>query len=282
MKLAISSYTFSWGFGTAGYPQPAAPLTPERLLAIARSMSVSTVQIADNSPLDELDPSRLDELIARARDEGITLELGTSGTDPENLRRYVQLATRCGAEVLRSVPKGTVAIGDEEADRAFTDATVASVSSVVDELEAAGVTLCLENYEGYSVHSLRRAIDRLASTRVRVCLDSLNSLGRSEGYETVVDALADVTGNLHVKDYRARRLDHRLGYLVEGTPAGEGDLPIRALLRTVPPDVSVVLEQWTPWAGSIEETTTREMDWARRSVAYLAPLVEEIRTERAP
>ncbi|MFW5744172.1 MAG: sugar phosphate isomerase/epimerase family protein, partial [Spirochaetota bacterium] len=212
MKLAISSYTFSWGFGTAGYPQPAQPLTPERLIGIAVSFGVSTVQIADNAPLDELDPVRVDELFARAREEGIALELGTSGTEPDNLLRYLELATRCGASVLRSVPKGTVPIGDVEADRAFTDATVASVSSVVDDFEAAGVTLCLENYEGYSVHSLRRAVDRIASDRVRVCLDSLNSLGRSEGYETVVGALACVTGNLHVKDYRARRLDHRLGY----------------------------------------------------------------------
>ncbi len=281
MKLAISSYTFSWGFGTSGYPQPAEPLTPERLIGIAASLGVSTVQIADNAPLDELDRVRVDELFARAREDGIALELGTGGTEPDNLLRYLELATRCEARVLRSVPRGTVSMGDDEADRAFTDATVASVSAVVDDFEAAGVTLCLENYEGYSVHSLRRAVDRIGSARVRVCLDSLNSLGRSEGYETVVHALADVTGNLHVKDYRARRLDHRLGYLVEGTPAGEGDLPVRALLRSVPPEVSVVLEQWTPWSGSIEETSALEMDWARRSVASLAPLVEEIDTERA-
>lgn len=282
MNLAISSYTFSWGFGTAGYPQPGGPLTPERLLEVATSLGVSTVQIADNAPLDDLASSRVDDLFARARSESIALELGTSGTDPDNLRRYLELAARCGATVLRSVPRGTVPIGDDEADRAFTDATVASVSTIVDDFEAAGVTLCLENYEGYSVRSLRRAIDRIGSQRVRVCLDSLNSLGRSEGYETVVDSLAGVTGNLHVKDYRARRLDHRLGYLVEGTPAGEGDLPVRALLRSVPPEVSVVLEQWTPWSGSIDETTALEMDWARRSVAWLAPLVEETDAEAAP
>lgn len=276
MNLAIGSYTFSWGFGTAGYPQPTESLTPERLLEVASSLGVSTVQIADNAPLHELDSSRVDDFCARARGEGIALEMGTSGTDPDNLRRYLELATRCGATVLRSVPRGTVQMGDEEADRAFTDATVASVSAVVDELEAAGVTLCLENYEGYPVHSLRRAIDRIASKRVRVCLDSLNSLGRSEGYETVVDALADVTGNLHVKDYRARRLDHRLGYLVEGTPAGEGDLPLRNLLQRVPAGVTVVLEQWTPWSDTIEATVELEREWARQSVAYLAPLVEEV------
>ena len=273
MKLGISSYTFPWGFGIQGYPAPNPPLTLDGLVSRASELGVDFVQIADNVALEELGAARRQELFERAREAGVGIELGTRGTSRETLLRYVEMAGECGATILRSVPTATVAPGDEEGARSFVESTSREIASVLPELERSGVTLCLENYEGLSVATLAELVRGLDTPLVRVCLDSLNSLGRSEGYETVVSSLAPLTGNLHIKDYSIGRVDHRLGFTVVGTAAGDGDLPIRDLTRSVPDGVSAVVELWTPWMGSIEATVGEEARWARSSVAYLRGLV---------
>ncbi len=273
MKLGISSYTFPWGFGIQGYPAPEQPLMLEGLVSRASELGVDLVQIADNAPLDELGAARRQELFALAREAGVGIELGARGTSRETLLRYVEMAGECGATILRSVPTATVAPGDEEGAQSFVAETTREIASVLPELERSGVTLCLENYEGLSVATLAELVRGLDTPLVRVCLDSLNSLGRSEGYETVVSSLAPLTGNLHVKDYSIGRVDHRLGFTVAGTPAGEGNLPITNLVTRVPPGVTAVLELWTPWQGSIEATVGEEARWARSSVDFLRGLI---------
>ncbi|MFW5743217.1 MAG: sugar phosphate isomerase/epimerase family protein [Spirochaetota bacterium] len=273
MKLGISSYTFPWGFGIRGYPAPEPPLTLEGLVTRASELGVDVVQIADNARLDELGARWRRDLFARAREAGVGIELGTRGTSRQSLLRYVEMAGECGATILRSVPTAAVAPGDEAGARSFVESTSREIASILPELERAGVTLCLENYEGLSVATLAELVRGLDTPHVRVCLDSLNSLGRSEGYETVVSSLAPLTGNLHIKDYTIRRVDHRLGFTVVGTAAGDGELPICDLVPSVSDRVSLVIELWTPWMGSIEATVGEEARWARSSVDYLRGVI---------
>ncbi len=274
MKLGISSYTFPWGFGIQGYPAPEPPLTLEGLVSRASELGVDLVQIADNVALERLDAARRKELFRHARESGVGIELGTRGTSPETLLRYVEMAAECGATILRSVPTTTVAPGDAERAHSFLAETTREIASVLPDLERSGVTLCLENYEGLSVATLAELVRGLNTLRVRVCLDSLNSLGRSEGYETVVSSLAPLIGNLHIKDYSIRRVDHRLGFTVTGAPAGEGDLPINDLVTRVLPGVTAILELWTPWMGSTEITVVEEERWARSSIRYLKKVLQ--------
>lgn len=119
----------------------------------------------------------------------------------------------------------------------------------------------------------------VGSTSVRVCLDSLNSLGRSEGYDEVVTLLGPLTGNLHVKDYTIRRVDHRLGFVVEGRPAGDGDLPFDDLLTRVPDTMSAIVELWTPWQGSLDATIELEARWAQQSTAALRDAIGRRKTK---
>jgi hypothetical protein len=63
-----------------------------------------------------------------------------------------------------------------------------------------------------------------------------------------------------------------MGYEVIGCPAGEGKLEIEWLLnelRRQGRNPSVILEQWTPWVGSIESTIAMEEAWAARSIRFL-------------
>ena len=78
--------------------------------------------------------------------------------------------------------------------------------------------------------------------------------------------------NLHVKDFAIERPDHKMGFLVEGRPAGQGRLDVLWLLETLHGmgrDPNAILELWTPWQNGIEATVALEDAWAVASVAYL-------------
>lgn len=272
MTIGVSSYTFPWAIGIPGQPVPRSPMSCQDLLDATIELGVSRLQIADNLPVHELSEEERRRLFTSAREGGVEIELGMRGADQKAIERYIVLSRACSAQVLRTVPTIGVAPDDAEGERSIVAELVASARAVLPQLEEAGIVLCFENYEELPVSALREVIDTVASPNVRVCVDTVNSLGRGEGLGLVVDILGPVSGNLHIKDFATRRLDHRLGFLVEGRAAGDGQLPIRSLLASAPRDISVVVELWTPWQGDIDATVDTEREWARRSVEYLRGL----------
>ena len=109
MKLGISSWSLPWAIGTAGYPRPDRSLDVIGLVEKAVDANAEVVQIADNLPLHELTDPELGRLRDAAQSRGLTLETGTRGFDPEHLARYVMIARRIGARVLRTVISGACA-----------------------------------------------------------------------------------------------------------------------------------------------------------------------------
>jgi sugar phosphate isomerase/epimerase len=64
-----------------------------------------------------------------------------------------------------------------------------------------------------------------------------------------------------------------MGFSVTGTPAGEGrvnfDWVLEELCRHGRTGISVIVEHWPPFAGTIEETLRIEEEWLVRSVKFL-------------
>ena len=84
--------------------------------------------------------------------------------------------------------------------------------------------------------------------------------------------------NLHVKDFSIARPDHKMGFTVEGRPAGQGRLDVPWLLETLrgmERTPNIVLELWTPPQETLQETIALEDDWARSSIEYLGGLMPE-------
>jgi sugar phosphate isomerase/epimerase len=269
MRLGISSYTFNWRCGVDGYPAPAEPATPMRLLETAAACGAGVLQVADNLPLHRLDGCALDALAARSRELDITLETGTRGIRPGALDPYREICRRTGARLLRTL----IDAPDHRPDEAEA---VALLRAAAPAFERAGVTLAIENHDRFPAARLRRMVDAVASHAVGVCLDTANSLGCGEGVATVLDALAEVTVNLHVKDFTVRRLAHGKGFLVTGAPAGQGLLDIPALLarlRAAGRDVSCILELWSEPEATSEAAIEKEDRWAAESLRYLRPFI---------
>jgi sugar phosphate isomerase/epimerase len=279
MQLGIASWSVPWSIGVPEYPRPRRPLDAFGLLEKAAETNVAVVQFADNLPLHELPETELDRLREAACARGLTLEVGTRGLNPEHLERYVAIAHRIGARVLRTVLSGSLCGPDQMAK------AEAELRQVLPELERQGVTLALENNEAFSAAEFASVIRRIASPHVGICLDTANSLGRPELLETVVEHLADLAVVLHAKDYDIRRVDTRMGFSVVGKPAGDGRVDfgwvLAELRRRGRTGISVIVEHWPPFAGTIEETVRIEEEWLSTSVRFLRSKLSIVAEGRA-
>ena len=267
MELGISSWSLPWSVGIRDYPQPPRPLDAIGLLEKAIEVNAAVVQIADNLPLHELLEPELERLREAARARGLTLEAGTRGLDPEHLARYVMITRRIGARVLRTVLSGRLCGPDQMA------AAEEGIRHVLPALAQQGVTLALENNEAFSAAEFAGLMRRIASPLVGICLDTANSLGRPETLETVVQNLAERTVMLHAKDYDIRRIDTRMGFSVVGQPAGDGRVDFEWVLTELRQrgrdQISIIVEHWPPYEGTIETTVRTEEEWLARSVRFL-------------
>jgi sugar phosphate isomerase/epimerase len=265
MRLGIGSWTYGWATGVSGYPPPARPLTAMDLIDRAHTYGLDIAQIADNLPVHELSPAELAGLRDHATESKIDIELGTVGFEPEHLQRYLNLAEFLGARLVRTLLRTPDGNPDLNLAEKY-------IRSVADRFCSAGVVLAIENYEQQSCAELASLVTRIGNPSVRICLDTVNSLGLLETPRQVVEILGPYVQNLHIKDFTIRRLPSKMGFEVIGCPAGEGKLEIDWVFNELHRhgrDPSVILEQWTPWAGSIESTIAREEEWAARGVRFL-------------
>ncbi len=262
MELGISSYTYTWAIGVPGHV-PEKPLDYGGLLKNAEALDVKLVQVADNLPLHELDEKVLMDFYFSAGDAGIQLEAGARGMTESMLKEYIRIAGIIKSPILRFVIDGP----DYKPD---TDTILGIIRNAVPALKEKNVILALENYERLKAREFARIIEKAASDRVGICLDSVNSLGAGEGLETVVEMLGPLTVNLHIKEFQIKRIHHQMGFIIEGLPAGEGMLNVPWLLENVSKQcTSAILEIWTPPEEKLEDTISKEEDWAKKSISYL-------------
>ncbi len=270
MHLGISSWTYTWAVGVPGCP-PQHPLQPRDLLERAAALGVRVLQICDNLPLHKQPEVELAVLARRAGELGVQIEVGTRGIAPEHLLHYLELATRFRSPILRVVV-------DTAEHHPEVDEVVATLRDLAPKFERAGVYLAIENHDRFRARELARIIERIASPQVGICLDTVNSFGALEGPEVVVAALAPLAVNLHLKDFAIRRANHTMGFVVEGCPAGQGQLDVPWLLESVQAhgrEMSAILEQWTPPEPDLAATIVKEAAWAEESICYLRTILPD-------
>lgn len=271
MRLGIGSYTFGWAVGVPGFPAPADPLTSMGLLDKASATGVRVVQIADNLPLHPLSNDELAALRQSAQERGLTLEIGTRGIALDHLRHYLQIARRLESSLLRIVV-------DTVEHQPTQSEIVAILSTIASEAQQHGVTLAIENHDRFPAATLLEIFRRVDHRAVGLCFDTANSLGCMEGADQVLSLLGEHVVNVHVKDVRVSRLPHRFGFVVEGRPAGEGDLNIPQLLhrlRALGRDPNVIVELWPAPEKTMLATIEKESRWADQSIRYLRQFITD-------
>jgi sugar phosphate isomerase/epimerase len=279
MKLGINSYTFMWSIGFQGanpaYPgkaaRPTRPMTAMDLLTKARDLGLRLVQTGPNLDVSQLPDVELDRFIQTAQDWGIELELGTRGLDAQHLANQVALARRMGARLIRTLP--------EVNGKYLVEGRLipAALKPSLNLLEREGIRLAIENGRT-PADELASALDEIGSQNVGVVLDMVNSLAVPEGWKDVTRRLARHVMCLHYKDFTIRRAWHMMGFICEGTPAGQGMVDPEWLfqaLKASPYDFNVIIEQWPSEQASVDETAAVEHAWLAQGVASLRRYVKD-------
>jgi sugar phosphate isomerase/epimerase len=215
--------------------------------------------------LDKLSRSELKTLGANSRELGITLEAGTRGVEPERLRRYLEIAQTIDAHLVRTLTRSADSCPNLEQ-------VIRWIGQVLAEYEAAGVVIAVENNESHTAREYSRLIREFSSRSVGICLDTANSYGAEERAHEVLAELAPHAVCLHYKDFAISRLDHRMGFLVEGRPAGEGRVnaaQVREAVSRSGRGANIIVELWPPFTGTIGGSIAQETAWAERSIAFL-------------
>jgi sugar phosphate isomerase/epimerase len=270
MRLGVSTYTFGWALGVPGYPPPPSPLTVEGLLQKAADLGVRVVQLADDAQLHRLSDAELTSLREAADCRGIELELGLRGIEPDWLLSHLRVAGELRAPLVRVIVEGT--------PHPSTADVVDALRVVVPQFARANVSLAIENHDRFPAASLAAMVEQIDSRYVGICLDTANSIGCAEGLETLLRVLGRWVINLHVKDVRISRPPHRRGFVVEGCPAGQGQIDIPWVLdelRAQGRDPNAILEQWPPPEATIAESVVKEEAWAVESIRYLRRLIPD-------
>jgi sugar phosphate isomerase/epimerase len=195
----------------------------------------------------------------------VQIEVGTRGIQPPHLKRYLDLAQRFASPILRVVV-------DTAEQHPSLEETIEMLRPQLADFQRAGVVLAIENHDRFSAAEFREMLRRLGSGHVGICLDTVNSLGALEGPEVVVATLAPWTVSLHVKDFTIRRVEHQMGFVIEGRPAGEGRLNVPwllAQLQAAGRRPNAILELWPSREPTLEATIAKEHEWVARSLAYL-------------
>ncbi len=250
MELGIGTYCYMWSLAGGR-------LDAHGLLEKAAELGVKRVQFGPNFPLE---PGRADDVIRDARERGLTLEIGMAGLDKEEIRRQLDLCQQAGSPLLRTV------LAEEARNAPPAEWIEQQLQAAVPLLERARIPLALEN----SVTPAAEMARLLKGPWLGATLDTVNSLAICEGWRWVVEHLAPVTLCFHVKDFIVRREWHRMGFRVEGRPAGRGQLDIPWILSRLGGRCqSAILELWPPELATEEETIRQEQAWVEESIGNL-------------
>lgn len=261
MKLGISSYSLTWSIGVPGYEPPANPLSAVDLLDISHKQSISVVQIADNLPLHSLTLNDIINIKETSKKHNITIEVGTKGTSPDHLLKYLNIAKDLKSSIVRTLITTPDII---EAER--------DMKQVLPQFIEAGIQIAVENHGLHTTKQLVSLLNNIDSPYVGVCLDTVNSFGALECPKQVIDDLVPYIINLHIKDFDIKRVKHMMGYEILGAPAGSGKLDVDVLIKSIlkqSREPNAILELWTPFTNTVEETIKLENQWFYQSLDFL-------------
>ncbi|WP_203932946.1 sugar phosphate isomerase/epimerase family protein [Virgisporangium ochraceum] len=252
--IGLSTYAFFWRWHAETNPRP---IDLHDMLDRTADLGAPLFQICDYPLVEGYDPARLR---AHADRRGVTLELGTRGTAPDHLARYLSLARALDVTLVRSMLT---------TDR---DDAVAALREALPAYERAGVTLALETYEKVPTATLVEVVSTVDSPALGICLDPANCVAALEHPTETVTKTAAWVRNLHVKDFAFTRRDGWVGFTLAGCPLGEGLLDYAAMVAAVRPagrGINQVIEHWLPWQGDSATTCALEDTWTATNLETL-------------
>jgi sugar phosphate isomerase/epimerase len=263
MELGLSSYAYRWSIGLKGHT-PSHPMNVHEFVDRAIKIKLKTVQICDNLKLEALAGDELKKLKRSVNDNGVCIETGGRGTDPEYLKNLLSISDQLGARILRVVPE-IERDSPKESVREELDAFVKDLRSVLGAAKGMNVRLALENHATLSSEEILYILKAVSDDFLGACLDTMNSMVMMEHPLKTVEMLAPYAISVHLKDFRIEKnpRDHR----IIGTPLGEGFVDFQ-ILKQYNLNPNLFIELYIDRKEDEEKTKQYEEECVRRSIEY--------------
>jgi 3-oxoisoapionate decarboxylase len=264
MEIGISSFTYGWNIGIEN-SMPKNVMNEVDLVNQTVRFGLKCLQIGDNLPIHTFTNTRKENLRNLLNLNDIRFEIGAKKLTREHLKTYIDLCVFFQSPLLRFIIDGDNYEPDKEE-------VITIIKEFLPQLIQNNIVLGIENHDRFKARELAEIMSAINHKNVGICLDCVNSMGAGEGLEYVTEILAPHTVNLHVKDFKARRLPHKMGFVVDGEIAGKGMTNLPWLITQIAPFgrcQSAILEQWVPPESDLELTCKKEIDWANKGIIYL-------------
>ncbi len=268
MLLGTGSYTHPWAVELKKHSdqQTAIALT---ILQYAAEENIHFVQFGDNILLHLFSPAELLAIKQNAKEMGIHVQVGTKGLTIENILKYMDIAAVMNSEFIRIII-------DDGTYQPQKEQVIKIINDILSLLKEKNIRLAIENHDRFAAELLEEIILSTDKDHIGICLDTANSFGCGESIRETVSKLAPYTINLHLKDIRIKRLDHKMGFVVEGAIAGEGMLDMVWIIDQLKPYnkcKTAILECWSNPELSDEATLANERRIAKKSIEYLKKII---------
>jgi sugar phosphate isomerase/epimerase len=277
-----SLYLHGLGQAWAGFQLPwPRQLSTFELLDQAIHWGLDGLHI-DDGVLESLEPSYLKDVGAAARERGLYLEynfsmdLGGQGIGIQHdLAAAIATAETLGADIVKvsmdiKRPRPVAASGFHPNVMSQLKTVVARLKMMAAAAENAGVKIAVENHCDSFSEEILWLLDRVDSTAVGACIDTVNALMVMEDPMLAIENLAPRAFTNHFKDDRIEF--QRYGFKLTGTALGEGDIDIKRayeIIKTRSSMRRINIETEMDIPINSKETALRvEKETIERSIAY--------------
>jgi len=175
-------------------------------------------------------PDLLHAVREAIQENGLFVEIDTSGTDPEHLIKLLNAAQTLGADRLRTY----VTLNGDPKEMAR--ATVAGLRAAAPAATDLGIALLVENHEDFTGQEVFRILEEVDHPSVGAVYDFGNSMMVMEDPMAAAKAMAPFIRSVHVKDHivgveqsHASDVEPKDAF-VYGVPIGRGNIPIESIL----------------------------------------------------
>lgn len=266
IRIGVGSWSLPWAVGFMKNPLTYPKIGAVELIDFAVSNQFKLVQLYNNLDLLALDTHQLQGIRSHADANHVGLEIGGMGIEAETIKRLLGVANILGSRTIRTI------IMPQNEGRLDAKAVIEIIRGYITEFEKSARVLLLENHERYSAEEFREIFEGVESDALGICFDPANSIGKLEHFRDTFRLLRDFILTCHYKEYSVERVETNLGFIIEGCCPGEGENIAEeffGLIETLDRDVDVVLEQWVPYQGTVEETLRIEKQWADKGMQIL-------------
>lgn len=269
-QIGIGSFAYRYAIGSSDF-RPDRPMTVFGFLSEAHRLGFDGVQLCENLAYSKLDKEQLIAVKEKAQELGLFVEVGMRDVTVENLLRHLQIAELLSSQFLRVVLGSVRLTPEEEPARMIKDAT-RNLKEVLPICRKLGLTVGIENHFDLRTEDLIGIVEGIGDERVGMILDTTNCLGFMERPEETLQALKPYLRSIHLKDYSIRKVE--AGYLISGTPLGDGWLNTAEILReamAANPELTIILELNVrrKEGQSVAEILRSEEQMIIRSLGYL-------------